>query len=109
MLVCDVRAYVLVTPIMSILVGQAAHTLGVHKRTVIRLIVLIIFAFLVVLPYIESHPQILSKMKIGYNRKYGQLLKTINYYKPKSETKKLGDDSYKRDGFKSIGPLSRNK
>lgn len=76
-LVCKVHAYFIVTPIMSILVGQAAHTLGAHKKTVNRLIVMIILIFLVVLPYIESHPEILDKMKVSFDRSFNQMMKAI--------------------------------
>lgn len=86
-LVCKVHAYFLVTPIMSILVGQAAHTLGAHKKTVNRLIVMIILIFLVVLPYIESHPETLDKMKASFDRGFNQMMKAIERIQQTSAAK----------------------
>ncbi|MBK9215788.1 MAG: hypothetical protein IPM59_09320 [Chloracidobacterium sp.] len=86
-LVCKVHAYFLVTPIMGILVGQAAHTLGAHKKTVNRLIVMIILIFLVVLPYVESHPETLDKMKAGFDRGFNQMMKAIERIQQTSAAK----------------------
>lgn len=62
-LYCGVNAYSLVTPIMSVIVGQAAHALGVHKRTVNILTVFMILTFLIILPYLESHPAVWKKFE----------------------------------------------
>ena len=57
-----VSALSLVTPVMSIIVGQAAHSFGLNKKTINTMIVLIVLTFFIVLPYLESHPMIAKKV-----------------------------------------------
>jgi len=86
-LVCNAQPYVLLAPIISVIVGQTAHAFGNPKKPLNRLIVLIILLFLVVLPYMESHPSELSKMKVSLYQKYHDLLKTVDRIKTSPENK----------------------
>ncbi len=85
--ICNAQPYVLLAPIMSIIVGHSAQTLGGHKKNVNRMIVLIILTFLVVLPYLESHPKAISRIKVNLYRQFSDLPNTSDRIKISPELK----------------------